>query len=199
VGVPGYQLKIVDEVGLPVAQGNPGTLLVRGDSTATGYWCRYEASRQVFQGDWLRTGDTYVQDADGYYRCLGRSGDMLKASGIWVSPSEVENRLHEHVAIAKAVVVAAPDVDSLEKPVAFVLLHPGQAASEDELIEFCREGLPSFKRPRRVIFVDGYPTTSTGKIRRVDLRERALTLLREPQPDLLQAATPSATEEMTTP
>ena len=80
---------------------------MRGGSTATGYWSRYDASRQVFQGEWLRTGDTYVQDADGYYACLGRTGDMLKASGIWVSPAEVESRLLAHDAVAQAVVVAA--------------------------------------------------------------------------------------------
>ena len=96
----------------------PGTLMVRGDSTATGYWSRYAASRQVFQGEWLRTGDTYVQGEDGYYTCLGRTGDMLKASGIWVSPAEVEERLLAHDAVAQAIVVAASDVDGLEKPVA---------------------------------------------------------------------------------
>ncbi len=80
---------------------------MRGDSAATGYWARYDASRQVFQGDWLRTGDTYVHDADGYYRCLGRTGDMLKSSGIWVSPAEVEERLLAHPSVAQAVVVAA--------------------------------------------------------------------------------------------
>ena len=126
---------------------------MRGDSAATGYWARYDASRQVFQGEWLRTGDTYVQDADGYYACLGRTGDMLKASGIWVSPAEVEARLLAHPAVAQAVVVAAPDADGLEKPVAYVILQPGPTATEDELIEFCRAGLPSFKRPRKVVFV----------------------------------------------
>ena len=124
---------------------------MRGDSTATGYWSRYAASRQVFQGEWLRTGDTYVQDADGYYACLGRTGDMLKASGIWVSPAEVEARLLAHDAVAQAVVVAAVDTDGLEKPVAYVQLHPGRASpARTELIEFCRAGLPSFKRPRKI-------------------------------------------------
>ena len=167
------QLSIVDDDGLDVTPGTPGTLLVRGDSAATGYWSRYYASRQVFQGEWLRTGDTYVQDADGYYACLGRTGDMLKASGMWVSPAELEQRLLAHDAVAQAVVVAARDSDGLEKPVAYVILKPGHAATEDELIEFTRAGLPSFKRPRRVMFTDSYPTTATGKIRRVELRQMA--------------------------
>ncbi|HEY2551386.1 MAG TPA: benzoate-CoA ligase family protein [Streptosporangiaceae bacterium] len=178
--VPGYQLKILGEDGREVSAGTPGTLFVRGDSTATGYWSRYDASRQVFQGEWLRTGDTYVQDADGYFSCLGRTGDMLKASGIWVSPAEVETRLLAHPAVGQAIVVAAPDVDGLEKPVAYIVTGPGAVTTEDELIAFCRAGLPSFKRPRRVVFVDAYPTTATGKIRRVDLRAMAATILLAP-------------------
>jgi benzoate-CoA ligase family protein len=180
VAVPGYELRILDDDGLPVAPGLPGTLYVRGDSTAIGYWSRYDASRQVFQGEWLRTGDTYVRDADGYYTCLGRTGDMLKASGIWVSPAEVEARLLAHSAVGQAIVVAAPDDDGLEKPVAFVILNAGHAATEDELIGFCRDGLPSFKRPRRIVFVGGYPMTATGKIRRVELRAAAATVLITP-------------------
>jgi benzoate-CoA ligase family protein len=180
VAVPGYDLRIVDEdTGEDVtAPGTPGTLFVRGDSTATGYWSRYEASRLVFQGEWLRTGDTYVRDADGYYACLGRTGDMLKASGIWVSPMEVEARLLAHPAVAQAVVVGASDADGLEKPVAYVVLTAGQQVTEAELIEFCREGLPSFKRPRAVVFTDGFPTTATGKVRRVELRAMAASVLR---------------------
>jgi benzoate-CoA ligase family protein len=177
VAVPGYDLRVVAEDGTDVALGTPGTLLVRGESAATGYWSRYAASRQVFQGEWLRTGDTYVQDADGYYACLGRTGDMLKASGMWVSPAEVEQRLLAHAAVAQAVVVAGYDTDGLEKPVAYVVLRPGQAVTEDELIAFSRAGLPSFKRPRKVVFVDSYPTTATGKIRRVELRVMATAVL----------------------
>ncbi len=175
--VPGYDLKILDDGGAPVPDGSPGTLYVRGASTATGYWSRYDASRQMFQGEWLRTGDTYVRDAAGYYTCLGRTGDMLKTSGMWVSPAEVEERLLAHPSVSQAVVVAGLDADGLEKPVAYVIVAPGATASEDELIAFCKEGLPSFKRPRKVVFVDTYPTTSTGKVRRVELRQRAATVL----------------------
>jgi benzoate-CoA ligase family protein len=180
VAVPGYHLRIVDEdTGREVTEpGTPGTLYVRGESAATGYWSRYEASRLVFQGDWLRTGDTYLRDGDGYYACLGRTGDMIKASGIWVSPMEVESRLLAHPAVAQAVVVAAHDADDLEKPVAYVILTAGEQATEAELIEFCRDGLPSFKRPRAVVFTDGFPTTATGKVRRVELRKMAASVLR---------------------
>ncbi len=177
IAVPGYDLRILDEHDQEVGPNTPGTLFVRGASAATGYWSRYDASRQVFRGEWLRTGDTYVRDADGYHTCLGRTGDMLKVSGIWVSPAEVENRLLAHEDVAQAVVVAARDSDGLEKPVAYVVRRPGGTASEDELIEFCREGLPSFKRPRKVVFVESYPTTATGKIRRVELRDSASTAL----------------------
>src|SRR3989440_1587623 len=183
VAVPGYDLRVLGEDGQEVPPGTPGTLFVRGASAATGYWSRYDASRQVFQGEWLRTGDTYVVDSDGYYACLGRTGDMLKASGIWVSPAEVEARLLAHDDVAQAVVVAANDTDGLEKPVAFVLLGPGAIGDEDALIAFCRAGLPSFKRPRRIVFVTEYPTTSTGKIRRVELRAQAAVIMQgEPEP-----------------
>jgi acyl-coenzyme A synthetase/AMP-(fatty) acid ligase len=192
VPVPGYDLRIVDEAGQQVAPGIPGTLLVRGASAATGYWSRYDASRQVFQGEWLRTGDTYVQDADGYYACLGRTGDMLKSSGIWVSPAEVEARLLAHPAVAQAVVVAAPDTDGLEKPVAYVILEQGAAATGTELAEFCRDGLPAFKRPRKIVFVGGYPTTATGKIRRVELRQMAATVLITPE---MPVAKPQGVEQ----
>jgi benzoate-CoA ligase family protein len=177
VAVPGYDLRILDDNGREAAPGSPGTLYVRGESAATGYWSRYDASRQVFQGEWLRTGDTYVQDAHGYYSCLGRTSDMLKPSGMWVSPAEVEARLLAHDAVAQAVVVAAFDADGLEKPVAYVILRPGRRAAETELVEFCRDGLPSFKRPRRVVFTDAFPTTSTGKVRRVELRAMAAAVL----------------------
>jgi acyl-coenzyme A synthetase/AMP-(fatty) acid ligase len=107
---------------------------------------------------------------------------MIKASGIWVSPMEVEARLLAHPAVAQAVVVAAPDADALEKPVAYIVLAPGASVTEDELIEYCREGLPSFKRPRAVVFTDGFPTTATGKIRRVELRSMAVGVLRPGSP-----------------
>jgi len=185
VAVPGYDLRILDDAGRELPMGEPGTLYVRGGSTATGYWSRYDPSRQVFQGEWLCTGDTYVKDADGYFTCLGRTGDMIKASGIWVSPAEVESRLLQHPAVEQAVVVASSDRDGLEKPVAYIVLAAGHKAMdatalESEIIEFCRAGLPSVKRPRRTVFLDALPTTATGKIRRVDLRAAAHDLLTGP-------------------
>jgi benzoate-CoA ligase family protein len=188
VAVPGYDLKLIDEdTGAEVTEpGAPGTLFVRGESAATGYWARYEASRLVFRGEWLRTGDTFVRDADGYYACLGRTGDMIKASGVWVSPMEVEARLLEHPAVRQAAVVGARDADDLEKPVAYVVLAPAQTGerpvTEAELIEFCRQGLASFKRPRAVVFTDSFPTTATGKVRRVELRRMAASVLRPQAP-----------------
>ncbi|MFG2016117.1 benzoate-CoA ligase family protein [Actinomadura geliboluensis] len=175
--VPGYELRVVDDDGADVRPGTPGSLLVKGESIATGYWCRTDTTRKVFQGEWLRTGDTYVVDEDGYYTCLGRTGDMLKAGGIWVSPAEVEARLLEHPAVAMAAVVGLPDADGLDKPVAAVVLKEGAVAEPAELIGFCRAGLASFKRPREVLVVDKLPTTPTGKLRRFAVRDLAAALL----------------------
>jgi benzoate-CoA ligase family protein len=187
VPVPGYELRVVDDAGADVSRGTPGHLLVRGDSIATGYWCRTAVTRQVFQGEWLRTGDTYVIDEDGSYRFLGRSNDMIKAGGIWVSPSEVEARLLEHPGVAQAAVVAVPDGDGLDKPVAAIVRAPGSAVTAEEIVAFCREGLAGFKRPRAVRFVESLPTTATGKIQRYlvreDLRQAGLTPTAPPAGD----------------
>ena len=173
VPVPGYGIALRDEDGAPVPDGTPGALFVRGDSIASGYWCRTDATRAVFQGEWLRTGDTYVRSADGYYTCLGRSDDLLKAGGIWVSPAEVEDRLLQHPAVAQVAVVAVPDSNELDKPVACVVLAPGAALSAADLIQWCRDGLAAFKRPRAVLLVDDLPKTATGKVQRFRLREFA--------------------------
>ncbi|CAN5307852.1 benzoate-CoA ligase family protein [soil metagenome] len=177
VPVPGYDLRIVDDQSAPVADDQPGHLLVRGDSIALGYWCRYDVTRAVFQGEWLRTGDTYQRSVDGYYTCLGRSNDMIKAGGIWVSPTEVETRLLEHPGVSQAVVVGVVDAEGLEKPVACIVRAPGSEVAAEELVGFCREGLPAFKRPREVLFFDTLPMTATGKLRRFVLREQAAALL----------------------
>ena len=169
--VPGYQARLVDETGAPVADEEPGHLLVRGDSIATGYWCRTATTREVFQGEWLRTGDTYTRSADGFYTCLGRSNDMIKAGGIWVSPMEVEGRLLEHPAVAECAVVGHKNDAGLEEVVACVVPAPGQSVDAGGLIAFCREGLATFKRPRQVLALDALPKTATGKIQRVVVRE----------------------------
>jgi len=179
--VPGYDVDLRDTDGTPVtAIGEPGELHVRGPSTATGYWCRTDTSRSVFLGQWMRTGDTYVRNDDGTYTCLGRLNDMLKAGGIWVTPSEVEERLLEHPDVAEAVVVGIPDADDLDKPVACVVPRPGHTVDPDEIIRWCREGLAAFKRPRAVTILTELPKTATGKIRRNVLRDqlRATSLTR---------------------
>jgi benzoate-CoA ligase family protein len=171
--VPGYRVQIRDDDDVVIdAPGRPGHLYLSGPSTATGYWCRHETTRQVFQGEWLRTGDTYVRNEDGTYTCLGRSDDMLKAGGIWVSPAEVEERLLAHPDVAEVAVVAAPDEVGLDKPVACVVPVAGHLIDPAALTLWCRDGLAAFKRPRMVIPVDELPKTATGKIRRNVLREQ---------------------------
>jgi benzoate-CoA ligase family protein len=177
--VPGYEARLVDDHDEPVADGHPGRLLVRGDSIATGYWCRTATTRQVFQGEWLRTGDTYVRSEDGFYTCLGRTNDMIKAGGIWVSPTEVEARIVQHESVAECAVVGHRDADGLEEVVACVVPMPGAAVDGDQLIAFCREGLAAFKRPRQVLVLEGLPKTATGKIQRVVVREIAADTLRK--------------------
>ncbi len=173
--VPGYDIALrEDATGAPVADGEPGSLYLRGPSLATGYWCRTDTTRAVFQGDWLRTGDTYVKEPDtGAYRCLGRSDDMIKAGGIWVSPTEVEARLLEHPSVAEVAVVGIADTDGLEKPVAYVVAAPGHVVDPAELDAFCRDGLAAFKRPRKVVVVTEIPKTATGKLKRYVLRDEA--------------------------
>jgi benzoate-CoA ligase family protein len=171
--VPGYEVQIRDEKGGECPPGETGTLFVKGESIATGYWCRTEVTRQVFQGDWLATGDTYVRDESGRYTCLGRSNDMLKSGGIWVSPSEVESRLLEHEDVIEAAVVGVPDGAGLDKPVAYVVLGDQAAVTPDELVGFCRAGLAHFKAPRRVVCIDVLPRTATGKLQRFKVRQMA--------------------------
>jgi benzoate-CoA ligase family protein len=175
--VDGYEAKIVDDDGNPVPDGTPGNLYVRGSSAATGYWCRMETTRLVFQGPWVRTGDTYVRSGDGYYSSLGRTDDIIKAGGIWVSPTEVEERLRQHPEVALVVVVSVPDDAGLDKPVACTVLAPGATATAGDLVAFCREGLAAFKRPRNILVFDELPTTATGKLQRFRIRELAIERL----------------------
>ncbi|MBX6769135.1 MAG: benzoate-CoA ligase family protein, partial [Actinomadura rubrobrunea] len=176
--VPGYEVKLVDETGAQVPAGEPGDLLVRGPSLTTGYWCRTGVTRKAFQGEWMRTGDKYVRSEDGYYTCLGRSNDMIKAGGIWVSPTEVERCLSEHPAVAEVAVVGVPDEHGLDKPVACVVPAAGARVDAEELIAHCRERLAAFKRPRQVVVVDELPKTATGKLRRFAIRELTTELVR---------------------
>ncbi|WP_019876764.1 benzoate-CoA ligase family protein [Sporichthya polymorpha] len=178
--VPGYDLRLVDDEGNVVPPGTPGNLQIRGGSLTTGYWCRTETTRNAFVGEWMRTGDTYVQDEEGNYVCLGRSNDMIKAGGIWVSPAEVEACLLQHPSVAQAAVVAVPDEAGLDKPVACVVAAPGHTIDPDALIEACRAELAAFKRPRAILEFATLPTTATGKLRRFAVRDEALIRLKPP-------------------
>ncbi len=179
VPVPGYDMRLVDDEGAEVPQGTPGHLQIRGGSLTTGYWCRTDTTRVAFVGEWMRTGDTYVQDADGYYACLGRSNDMIKAGGIWVSPGEVEACLLQQPGVAMAAVVAVPDADGLDKPVACVIAAPGVTLDPEVLIAACRDSLAAFKRPRHVLILETLPQTATGKVKRFEVRTIARELLEQ--------------------
>ena len=171
--VPGYEAKIVDESGNPVAVGDMGRLLIQGQSGAAYYWNNPEKTAQTMLGDWINTGDTYVQDEDGYFAYCGRADDMLKVSGQWVSPAEVESILFQHPAVLEAAIVGWEDDNSLTKPKAFVVLKEGRPASEDlaqELSAFVKDRTLPHKYPRWVEFVSELPKTATGKIQRYKLR-----------------------------
>ena len=171
--VPGYEARIVDEAGDPVQVEETGRLFIRGDSTATHYWNNPERTAETMVDGWLNTGDTYLQDADGYYVYCGRSDDMLKVGGIWCSPVEIEGRLIEHPKVLEAAVVGRADADELIKPEAYVVLNDAADASDGlaaELLEHCRSGLARYKYPRWINFVEDLPKTATGKVQRYRLR-----------------------------
>jgi benzoate-CoA ligase len=171
--VPGYELRIVDELGEVVPAGEIGELQVYGPSAAAGYWNNRDKSRATFCGPWVRSGDKFHVDADGYYHYAGRSDDMLKVSGIYVSPIEVESALDSHPAVLEAAVVGCADAEGLTKPAAVVVLKPGFSGS-DELAEDIRRhvkaSIAPYKYPRWIHFVDELPKTATGKIQRFKLR-----------------------------
>ena len=169
-------MRIVDEAGLDTGQGEIGDLLVRGDSTAAFYWNRHETTKKTIQGDWIRTGDKYSRDAEGYYWQAGRSDDMLKVRGQWVSPVEVESILVAHPAVLECAVVGQEDADGLLKPHAFVALRPDvRAEGLDEALQaLAKEKLEPYKCPRWVTFVPELPKTATGKIQRYLLRQKQL-------------------------
>jgi len=170
--VDGYTIELRDEQGRPVADGEVGDLWIDGPSAALMYWCDRAKSRQTFQGSWTKSGDKYSRDADGYYTYAGRSDDMLKVSGIYVSPFEVEGTLMQHPAVLESAVIGVEDADGLTKTKAFVVLKPGQNVSDGDLKAFVKERLASYKYPRFIEFVDELPKTATGKIQRFRLRER---------------------------
>jgi benzoate-CoA ligase family protein len=172
--VPGYEVKIIDEEGHAVAQGEVGNLLVKSETTALFYLHQSEKSRKTFLGEWLFTGDKYYVDEDGYYWHAGRSDDMLKVGGIWVSPVEVESTIVSHPAVLECAVIGHPDTANLIKPKAYVVLKEGNAASDEmrtAIVAYCKEKMAEYKRPRWIEFVSELPKTATGKVQRFKLRD----------------------------
>ena len=169
--VPGYEVELRGEDGKPVGTDEIGDLYIKGPSTALMYWCNREKTRDTFQGAWLKSGDKYVRDADGYYTYAGRSDDMLKVSGIYVSPFEVESTLQLHPAVLEAAVIGVPDAQGLIKTKSYVVCKPGQSTTEEELKAFVKERLAPYKYPRSIEFMDELPKTATGKIQRFRLRD----------------------------
>ncbi len=170
--VPGYDLRLVDEEGADVPAGGVGELLVRGPSAAEGYWNQRSKSRATFEGEWTRTGDKYELTEAGRFIYCGRTDDMFKVSGIWVSPFEIEQALIAHPDVLEAAVVAARDEEGLEKPKAFVVLKGGNQLPED-IKEFVKNKIGKWKYPRWIEVVEDLPKTATGKIQRFKLRELA--------------------------
>jgi benzoate-CoA ligase len=173
--VHGYQAKLVDDDNVEVGADTIGNLLIAGDSTCAYYWNQHEKTKETIEGRWIRTGDKYIRDADGYYWYAGRSDDMLKVGGIWVSPVEVENVLVEHPAVLECGVCGCEDKDGLIKPYAHVVLRDPATETGDlaaELQQFVRTRLAEYKRPRWVEFIPALPKTATGKVQRYKLRER---------------------------
>jgi 4-hydroxybenzoate-CoA ligase len=173
--VPGYDVKVVDEHDAELGDGEVGELLVRGPSAGEGYWNQRAKSRITFQGAWTRTGDRFLRDGDGYYHYCGRSDDMFKVSGMWVSPFDVEAALVSHDAVREAAVIGKEDADGLIKPKAFVVLRDGYAAGEplfDALRAHVKASAGTWKHPRWIEVRRDLPRTPTGKIQRYVLREQ---------------------------
>jgi benzoate-CoA ligase len=171
--VPGYGARVVDAEGRDVPPGDIGDLLIRGESTCACYWNKQEQTRRTIVGEWIRTGDKYSRDADGYFWYQGRSDDMMKAGGFWVSPAEVEAAIVTHPAVLECAVVGCEDETRLTRPMAFVVLKTGATPSTDlaEAIKsHVKTRVAPYKSPRWVQFVDQLPKTATGKIQRYKLR-----------------------------
>jgi benzoate-CoA ligase len=170
--VPGYEIELRGDDGQPVPDGEPGDLYIHGPSAAMMYWGNRAKTRETFQGGWTKSGDKYIRNADGSYTYGGRSDDMLKVSGIYVSPFEVEATLVQHNAVLEAAVIGVPDAEGLTKTKAFVVLKAGGQATEDELKAFVKERLAPYKYPRAIEFLTELPKTATGKIQRFKLRDQ---------------------------
>jgi len=176
VPVPGYQARILDDGGAELSPGKIGNLWVRGESAFAEYWGKPDLTARTKRDGWVSTGDKFLQQPDGYFHYCGRADDMMKVSGMWVSPGEVENILLGHPNVLEAAVVAAPREDGLTRPAAFIVIRPEAAAGHEflhELQEFVRARLPAFKCPQEIHLVAELPKTATGKIQRFRLRNRA--------------------------
>ena len=174
--VEGYDARLLDDDGQSVGPGETGNLWIKGDSICAEYWNQPEKTKGTIDGDWIRTGDKYSVDADGYYWYGGRSDDMLKVGGLWVSPAEVENIVVAHPSVLECGVIGREDRDGLIKPMAFVVLRDGERGTPElaaALQQFVRERLAEYKRPRWVTFEAELPRTATGKLQRFRLRELA--------------------------
>jgi len=174
--VPGYEARIVDDDGHDLPAGQVGTLLIRGESIAAGYWNKHAATKQTFCGEWINTHDKFMVDPDGYFWYAGRADDMMKVSGQAVWPADVEGVLQGHPAVLESGVTGAEDEEGLLKPVAYVVLKDGCQPSPElarELQDFVKHNAAPHKYPRAVIFLESLPKTATGKIKRFELRERA--------------------------
>jgi len=169
--VPGYAVELRSEAGGPAPDGEPGELFIQGPSAAMMYWGNRAKTRDTFQGGWTQSGDKYLRNADGSYTYCGRTDDMLKVSGVYVSPFEVEATLVQHPAVLEAAVIGKEDADGLVKTKAFVVRKAGAMVDEAELKAFVKERLAPYKYPRHIEFVDDLPKTATGKIQRFKLRE----------------------------
>jgi len=171
--IPGFEAKIVDDSDQSVAQGQIGNLVVKADSTCAHYWNEHEKTKDTLAGHWLRTGDKYHQDEEGYFWYAGRSDDMMKVSGVWVSPIEIERVLGDHPAVLEVAVVFRQDTHELPRPVACIVLRDGASGTPQlarELQEFVLSRLPVYKRPHWVEFLPELPKTATGKVQRFKLR-----------------------------
>jgi benzoate-CoA ligase family protein len=170
----GYEAKIVDEHDQPVPDDQVGTLLIKGDAVCSCYWNQHEKTKDTIQGHWLRTGDKYYRDRDGYYWYVGRSDDMLKVKGMWVSPIEIESVLLEHPSVQEAAVIGYTDKNELVKPAAYVVLKNGSNGDGEmgeQLKQFIASRLAPHKCPQKIKFLAELPKTATGKIQRYKLRE----------------------------
>ena len=173
--IAGYDVRLVDDEGKDVLDGVIGNLMVRGESTALFYLHQSEKTRYTFRGEWMFSGDQYLRDKDGFYWHQGRADDMLKVGGLWVSPTEIEEVLKEHVSVADCAVVGHYDNVGLLKPKAFVCLQDDVVPSDDllgQLLKICAKKLDAHKRPRWLEFIGNLPRTATGKLQRFRLREQ---------------------------